>query len=100
MVHLTRIYTRTGDSGQTRLVDMSLTDKTDPRVAAYGDVDEANSQLGVALATGELTGLIADLVAALGGEAAPGLPSGFTDAPAPLDVAHDEATASADDPPF
>ena len=42
----------------------------------------------------------ADLVAALGGEAAPGLPSGFTDAPAPLDVAHDEATASADDPPF
>ncbi|MET1007071.1 MAG: ATP:cob(I)alamin adenosyltransferase, partial [Propionibacteriaceae bacterium] len=31
MVHLTRIYTRTGDGGQTRLVDMSLTDKTDPR---------------------------------------------------------------------
>lgn len=54
MVHLTRIYTRTGDGGQTRLVDMSLTDKTDPRVAAYGDVDEANSQLGVALAAGVL----------------------------------------------
>ena len=54
----------------------------------------------VALATGELTGLITNLVAALGGEAAPGLPSGFTDAPAPLDAAHDEATASADDPPF
>ena len=54
----------------------------------------------VALATGELSGLITDLVAALGGEAAPGLPSGFTDAPAPLDAAHDEATASADDPPF
>ena len=54
MVHLTRIYTRTGDGGRTRLVDMSLTTKTDPRVAAYGDVDEANSQLGVALATGEL----------------------------------------------
>ena len=54
MVHLTRIYTRTGDGGQTRLVDMSLTDKTDPRVAAYGDVDEANSQLGVVLATTEL----------------------------------------------
>ena len=54
MVHLTRIYTRTGDGGQTRLVDMSLTDKTDPRVAAYGDVDEANSQLGVLLATTEL----------------------------------------------
>ena len=33
---------------------MSLTDKTDPRVAAYGDVDEANSQLGVALTSGQL----------------------------------------------
>jgi cob(I)alamin adenosyltransferase len=55
VVHLTRIYTRTGDGGQTRLVDMSLTDKTDPRVAAYGDVDEANSQLGVALAAGRLS---------------------------------------------
>ena len=53
MVVLSRIYTRTGDGGQTRLVDMSLTDKTDPRVAAYGDVDEANSQLGVLLATTE-----------------------------------------------
>jgi cob(I)alamin adenosyltransferase len=54
VVHLTRIYTRTGDGGQTRLVDMSLTDKTDSRVAAYGDVDEANSQLGVLLSTTEL----------------------------------------------
>ncbi|HET9871055.1 MAG TPA: cob(I)yrinic acid a,c-diamide adenosyltransferase [Propionibacteriaceae bacterium] len=52
MVNLTRIYTRTGDAGQTRLSDMSLTDKTDPRVAAYGDVDEANSAIGVALAAG------------------------------------------------
>ena len=55
MVHLTRIYTRTGDGGQTRLVDMSLVDKTDPRVAAYGDVDEANSAIGVALTTKELS---------------------------------------------
>lgn len=54
MVNLTRIYTRTGDGGQTRLVDMSLTEKTDPRVAAYGDVDEANSQLGVVLTIAEL----------------------------------------------
>lgn len=53
-VHLTRIYTRTGDGGQTRLGDMSLTRKTDPRLAAYADVDEANSSLGVALALGEL----------------------------------------------
>lgn len=49
MVNLTRIYTRTGDHGQTRLVDMSVTAKTDPRVAAYGDVDEANATIGVAL---------------------------------------------------
>jgi cob(I)alamin adenosyltransferase len=50
VVRLTRIYTRTGDGGRTRLTDMSLTDKTDPRVEAYGDVDEANSAIGVALA--------------------------------------------------
>lgn len=53
-VHLTRIYTRTGDGGQTRLGDMSLTTKTDPRLAAYADVDEANSAIGVALAMGDL----------------------------------------------
>ncbi len=56
MVRLTRIYTRTGDGGRTRLTDMSLTDKTDPRVEAYGDVDEANSALGVALAQHDLPG--------------------------------------------
>ena len=54
MVQLTRIYTRTGDGGQTRLSDMSLADKTDPRVEAYGDVDEANSAIGVVLAAGGL----------------------------------------------
>jgi cob(I)alamin adenosyltransferase len=54
VVQLTRIYTRTGDSGQTRLSDMSLADKTDPRVEAYGDVDEANSAIGVVLAAGGL----------------------------------------------
>lgn len=50
MVNLTRIYTRTGDAGQTRLSDMSLTHKTDARVEAYGDVDEANSILGIVTA--------------------------------------------------
>lgn len=50
MVNLTRIYTRTGDHGQTRLVNMAVTDKTDPRVAAYGDVDEANAAIGLVLA--------------------------------------------------
>jgi cob(I)alamin adenosyltransferase len=54
MVRLTRIYTRTGDAGQTQLSDLSPVSKTDPRVAAYGDVDEANSAIGVALATGDL----------------------------------------------
>jgi cob(I)alamin adenosyltransferase len=62
MVRLTRIYTRTGDGGQTRLSDMSQTAKTDPRVAAYGDVDEANSALGVALATGGLPADVADIL--------------------------------------
>ena len=54
MVNLTRIYTRTGDAGQTRLGDMSSTTKTDPRLGAYADVDEANSALGVAIALGSL----------------------------------------------
>ena len=54
MVNLTRIYTRTGDAGETRLGDMSVTTKTDPRLQAYAGVDESNAQLGVVLATGEL----------------------------------------------
>ncbi len=49
MVNLTRIYTRTGDGGETRLGDMSVTTKNDARLHAYADVDEANAQLGVAL---------------------------------------------------
>ncbi len=54
MVNLTRIYTRTGDDGTTALVDMSRTSKNDLRLVAYADVDEANSQIGVALSLGEL----------------------------------------------
>ncbi|MFV0452876.1 MAG: cob(I)yrinic acid a,c-diamide adenosyltransferase [Propioniciclava sp.] len=54
MVNLTRIYTRTGDAGSTRLSDMSVAAKTDARVAAYGSVDEANSLLGVALSIADL----------------------------------------------
>lgn len=53
-VHLTRIYTRVGDDGTTALGDMSRVRKTDPRLAAYADVDEANAAIGVALALGEL----------------------------------------------
>ena len=54
MVNLTRIYTRTGDGGETRLGDMSTTTKTDLRLQAYADVDEANANLGVVLAHGGL----------------------------------------------
>jgi cob(I)alamin adenosyltransferase len=50
MVKLTKIYTRTGDDGTTRLGDMSQTLKHDPRVDAYGDVDETNSSIGLARA--------------------------------------------------
>ena len=53
-VHLTRIYTKTGDDGTTALGDMSRVRKTDARLAAYADVDEANSSIGVALALGSL----------------------------------------------
>ena len=48
MVRLTKIYTRTGDKGRTRLGDMSETDKHDLRVEAYGAVDELNAALGLA----------------------------------------------------
>lgn len=48
MVRLTKIYTRTGDKGRTRLGDMSEVDKTDIRVEAYGTVDEANAVIGLA----------------------------------------------------
>ena len=54
MVNLTRIYTRTGDDGQTHLGDMSRTSKTDLRLLAYADANEANAAIGVALAAGDL----------------------------------------------
>src|SRR4051794_35896186 len=47
MVYLSRIYTKTGDQGQTSLGDGTRLDKDHPRVAAYGDVDELNSVLGL-----------------------------------------------------
>jgi cob(I)alamin adenosyltransferase len=52
-VRLTRIYTGGGDKGKTSLGDGSRIPKTDPRVAAMGDVDELNSMLGWA-APGEM----------------------------------------------
>jgi cob(I)alamin adenosyltransferase len=53
-VVLSRIYTRTGDDGTTALGDMSRAPKTDPRLAAYADTDEANSAIGVAVTVGQL----------------------------------------------
>jgi cob(I)alamin adenosyltransferase len=53
-VHLTRIYTKAGDTGATRLVNNEQVSKTHPRIAAYADVDECNAAIGVALAMGQL----------------------------------------------
>lgn len=47
-----KIYTKTGDAGETSLFDGTRVSKTDPRVAAYGDVDELQACLGVARAAG------------------------------------------------
>jgi cob(I)alamin adenosyltransferase len=61
-IHLTRIYTRTGDDGTTALGDMSRVRKTDPRLVAYADVDEANSAIGVALTLGDLDPAVAEVL--------------------------------------
>ena len=45
-----KIYTRTGDSGDTALFDGTRVQKSDPRVAAYGDLDELNAWLGLVIA--------------------------------------------------
>ncbi|WP_156726136.1 cob(I)yrinic acid a,c-diamide adenosyltransferase [Streptomyces apocyni] len=54
MVILSRIYTRTGDKGTTALGDMSRTAKTDLRISAYADANEANAAIGTAVALGQL----------------------------------------------
>ena len=59
---LSRIYTRTGDDGSTGLGDGTRVPKESARVAAYGEVDEANSALGVVLA---VPGLPAEVGACL-----------------------------------
>lgn len=53
MVKLNKIYTRTGDDGTTGLVDGSRRSKADARMHAIGEVDEANSALGIAIAAFE-----------------------------------------------
>jgi cob(I)alamin adenosyltransferase len=64
-VHLTRIYTKTGDDGTTALGDMSRVPKTDPRVGAYADCDETNAAIGVALALGQLAEPVAAVLRAV-----------------------------------
>jgi len=53
-VNLTRIYTKLGDGGETHLGDMSRVPKSDPRIEAYGTVDELGANLGVALTLADM----------------------------------------------
>jgi cob(I)alamin adenosyltransferase len=61
-VVLSRIYTRTGDDGSTALGDGRRAAKTDPRLAAYADVDEANCAIGVAVTMGGLGDEVRELL--------------------------------------
>src|SRR6201995_3408018 len=61
-INLTRIYTRLGDGGETHLGDMSRVPKTDPRIEAYGTIDELNSQLGLTLTVDGLDDQHADWI--------------------------------------
>lgn len=61
MVYLNRIYTKSGDRGETSLGDGQRVPKTHPRIGAYGGVDELNSVLGVAVASGLSAQLAAQL---------------------------------------
>ncbi len=61
MVFLNRIYTKTGDTGETSLGDGCRVPKTDLRISAYGGVDELNSILGITIASGLTSDLAAHL---------------------------------------
>ncbi|TMR21773.1 cob(I)yrinic acid a,c-diamide adenosyltransferase [Nonomuraea turkmeniaca] len=85
-VVLSRIYTRTGDDGTTALSDMSRASKTDPRLAAYADVEEANAHLGVALSHGTLPADLVEVLVRVQNEL--------------FDLGADLATPVVDDPEF
>ncbi|WP_437191897.1 cob(I)yrinic acid a,c-diamide adenosyltransferase [Planctomicrobium sp. SH527] len=55
MVYLNRIYTKSGDTGETSLGNGDRVPKTHARIAAYGTVDELNSSIGGAIALGQLS---------------------------------------------
>src|SRR4026209_1308685 len=57
-----KIYTRTGDAGGTALFGGTRGSQGDPRVAAYGDVDELNACLGTVCAHSEVSGDIVELI--------------------------------------
>lgn len=86
MVVLSKIYTRTGDAGETRLSDNSVAAKTDLRVQAYGDVDECNAHIGVAIATGALSPRVVEVLSAVQNEL--------------FDLGADLSTPLRDDPPW
>ena len=85
-VHLTRIHTRAGDGGQTRLGNNEQVAKTDPRIAAYADTDECNAALGVALALGGLSEEVRAVLTAIQNDL--------------FDVGADLCNPLAEDPPY
>ena len=85
-VVLSRIYTRTGDDGSTALADGSRTAKTDTRLAAYADVEEANCAIGMAITFGSLAADIVQLLSRVQNEL--------------FDVGADLANPVTDTPPY
>ncbi|RAY15767.1 cob(I)yrinic acid a,c-diamide adenosyltransferase [Actinomadura craniellae] len=85
-VVLSKIYTRTGDDGSTALGDGSRTAKTDPRLAAYADVEETNAAIGVAVTLGDLPAELVELLRRVQNEL--------------FDVGADLCAPVVDDPPY
>ncbi|WP_086819296.1 cob(I)yrinic acid a,c-diamide adenosyltransferase [Allokutzneria sp. NRRL B-24872] len=85
-VRINRVYTRVGDNGSTALGDGSRVPKTSTRIAAYADVDELNSVIGVALALGSPAADVADVLQAVQNDL--------------FDVGADLCTPIVPDPPY
>ncbi len=85
-VMLSRIYTRTGDDGTTALADGTRTGKTDTRLVAYADVEEANCAIGVAITIGQPAPDVTELLSRIQNElfdVGADLAFPITDAPPP-----------------
>ena len=85
-VRINRVYTRVGDNGTTALGDGSRVPKTSTRIAAYADVDELNSVIGVALALGRPAADVAEVLQAVQNDL--------------FDVGADLCTPIVPDPPY